>query len=134
MGWSYGGYMTLLCLTKGAGIFSMGIAVAPVTNWRFYDTIYTERFMQKPQDNPQGYDDNSPINHAGKLRGKLLLIHGTADDNVHLQNSVEMAEKLVQENIQFQMFLYPNKNHSIYGGNTRNHLYEMMTEFIRENL
>jgi dipeptidyl-peptidase-4 len=133
-GWSYGGYMTLLCLTKGAGIFSMGIAVAPVTNWRFYDTIYTERFMQKPQDNPQGYDDNSPINHAGKLRGKLLLVHGTADDNVHLQNSVEMAEKLVQENIQFQMFLYPNKNHSIYGGNTRNHLYEMMTEFIRENL
>jgi len=90
--------------------------------------------MQKPQDNPQGNDDNSPINHAGKLRGKLLLIHGTADDNVHLQNSVEMAEKLVQENIQFQMFLYPNKNHSIYGGNTRNHLYEMMTEFIRENL
>jgi dipeptidyl-peptidase-4 len=133
-GWSYGGYLTLLCLTRGANIFSMGIAVAPITNWRFYDTIYTERFMRKPQDNPRGYDDNSPINHAGELKGKLLLVHGTADDNVHLQNSVEMTERLVQENKQFQMFMYPDKNHGIYGGNTRYHLYTMMTEFIMNNL
>jgi dipeptidyl-peptidase-4 len=133
-GWSYGGYMTLLCVTKGAAVFSMGIAVAPVTNWRFYDTIYTERFMRKPQDNPKGYDDNSPINYAGRLKGKLLLIHGTADDNVHLQNSMEMTERLIQENKQFQQFMYPDKNHSIYGGNTRYHLYTMMTKFIQENL
>jgi dipeptidyl-peptidase 4 len=133
-GWSYGGYMTLLCLTRGADVYRMGIAVAPVTNWRFYDTIYTERFMRKPQDNPHGYDDNSPINFADQLKGKLLLIHGTADDNVHLQNSMEMVEKLVQDNKQFNLFVYPNKNHSIYGGNTRCHLYTMMTSFIRENL
>jgi dipeptidyl-peptidase-4 len=133
-GRSYGGYMTLLCLTRGAGIFSMGIAVAPVTNWRFYDTIYTERFMRKPQDNPGGYDDYSPINHAGELQGKLLLVHGTADDNVHLQNTMEMTERLVQEGKQFQQFLYPDKNHSLYGGNTRYHLYTMMTEFIQKYL
>lgn len=133
-GWSYGGYMSLLCLTRGADVFSMGISVAPVTNWRFYDNIYTERYMRKPQDNPNGYDDNSPINHAGKLKGNLLLVHGTADDNVHLQNSIEMSEQLIQENRQFQQFFYPNKNHSIYGGNTRYHLYSMMTRFIFETL
>jgi dipeptidyl-peptidase 4 len=133
-GWSYGGYMTLLCLTKGAGVFKTGVAVAPVVNWRFYDTIYTERFMRTPQENPNGYDDNSPVNHAGELKGKLLLIHGTADDNVHLQNSMEMAEKLIKENKQFEMFLYPDKNHSISGGNTRFHLYSMITEFILKNL
>lgn len=133
-GWSYGGYMTLLCLTRGADVFRMGIAVAPVTNWRFYDTIYTERFMGTPQENPNGYDDNSPITHAGELKGKLLLVHGTADDNVHVQNTIAMTEKLVQQNKQFQLFLYPDKNHGIYGGNTRFHLYTMMTEFILENL
>jgi dipeptidyl-peptidase 4 len=133
-GWSYGGYMTLLCLTKGSGVFKMGVAVAPVVNWRFYDTIYTERFMRTPQENPHGYDDQSPINHAGDLKGKLLLIHGTADDNVHLQNSMEMAERLIKENKPFEMFLYPNKNHSISGGNTRFHLYSMITEFILKNL
>jgi dipeptidyl-peptidase 4 len=133
-GWSYGGTVTLLCLTKGADVFSMGIAVAPVTNWRFYDTIYTERFMRKPQENSKGYDDNSPIAYAGKLKGKLLLIHGTADDNVHLQNSVEMIKQLVQENKQFQLFIYPDKNHSIYGENTRYHLFTMITDFIKENL
>jgi dipeptidyl-peptidase-4 len=133
-GWSYGGYMTLLCLTKGSDVFKLGIAVAPVTNWRYYDTIYTERFMRKPQDNPGGYDDNSPVNYAGELKGKLLLIHGTADDNVHLQNSMEMIERLVQENKQFQQFLYPDKNHGIYGENTRVHLFTMITEFIHENL
>jgi dipeptidyl-peptidase-4 len=133
-GWSYGGYMTLLCLTRGADVFKLGIAVAPVTNWRYYDTIYTERFMRKPQDNPGGYDNNSPINYAGELKGKLLLIHGTADDNVHVQNSMEMTERLVQENKQFQQFLYPDKNHGIYGENTRVHLFTMITEFIHENL
>lgn len=133
-GWSYGGYMTLLCLTRGADVFSMGIAVAPVTNWRFYDNIYTERYMRKPQDNSKGYDDHSPINHAGLLKGKLLLVHGTADDNVHLQNSIEMSERLISENKQFQQFFYPNKNHSLYGGNTRLHLYTMMTDFILKEL
>ncbi|HEX2396321.1 MAG TPA: S9 family peptidase, partial [Bacteroidales bacterium] len=133
-GWSYGGYMTLLCMTKGADVFKTGIAVAPVTNWRFYDNIYTERFMRRPQDNPEGYDDNSPINHASKLKGNLLLIHGMADDNVHLQNSVAMAERLIQENKQFQQFMYPNRNHNINGGNTRHHLYSLMTDFIIKNL
>ncbi len=133
-GWSYGGYMTLLCLTRGADVFSMGIAVAPVTNWRFYDNIYTERYMRKPQDNAKGYDDNSPINHAELLKGKLLLVHGTADDNVHLQNSMEMSERLIIENKQFLQFFYPNKNHSLYGGNTRLHLYTMMTDFILKEL
>lgn len=133
-GWSYGGYMSLLCLAKGSGLFTMGIAVAPVTNWRFYDTVYTERFMRKPQDNPSGYDDYSPLNHAAAIQGKLLLVHGMADDNVHLQNSVEMAEKLISANKQFEMFFYPDRNHSIYGGNTRFHLYTKLTDFILENL
>lgn len=133
-GWSYGGYMTLLCLTRGADVFRMGIAVAPVTNWRFYDNIYTERYMRKPQDNAKGYDDNSPIQYAELLKGQLLLIHGTADDNVHLQNSIEMSERLIRENKQFQQFFYPNRNHSIYGGNTRLHLYTMMTDFLLKEL
>jgi dipeptidyl-peptidase-4 len=133
-GWSYGGYMSSLCITKGADIFKMAIAVAPVTNWRYYDSIYTERFMQTPQENGSGYDDNSPINHVSRLKGKYLLIHGTADDNVHFQNSVEMVNALVKANKQFDLFFYPDKNHGIYGGNTRLHLYNMMTNFIIENL
>jgi dipeptidyl-peptidase-4 len=133
-GWSYGGYMTLLCLTKGSDVFHMGIAVAPVTNWRFYDNIYTERFMQRPEDNASGYDENSPIHFADRLTGKLLIIHGTADDNVHLQNSIEMANQLILKNRQFQQFMYPNKNHSIYGGNTRLHLYTMITDYVMQNL
>lgn len=133
-GWSYGGFMTLLCMTKGADVFSMGISVAPVTNWRFYDTIYTERFMRTPQENPEGYDDNSPINHTQKLKGDLLMVHGMGDDNVHLQNTVEMAERLVQADKQFDMQLYPNKNHGIYGGNTTMHLYRRMTNFVYEHL
>lgn len=133
-GWSYGGYMSSLCITKGAGIFKTAIAVAPVTNWRYYDSIYTERYMQTPQENPNGYDDNSPINHVDKLKGKYLLIHGTADDNVHFQNSVEMVSALVKANKQFEQFFYPDKNHGIYGGNTRFHLYTKMTSFILENL
>ncbi len=133
-GWSYGGFMSSLCLLKGAEQFKMAIAVAPVTNWRFYDSIYTERYMQTPQENEDGYDLNSPINHVGKLEGKYLLIHGTADDNVHFQNTAEMITALVAADKQFDMFAYPNKNHGIYGGNTRFHLYTKMTNFIKENL
>lgn len=134
MGWSYGGFMTSLAMTKGADYFSMGIAVAPVTNWRYYDTIYTERFMRTPQENPSGYDDNSPINFVDKLKGDYLLIHGSADDNVHFQNTMEMIQALVAANKQFDLFIYPNKNHGIYGGNTRYHLYTKMTNFIKDNL
>ncbi|MBN1186074.1 MAG: S9 family peptidase [Bacteroidales bacterium] len=133
-GWSYGGYLSLLCLTRASDLFKMAIAVAPITNWRFYDTIYTERYMRTPQENPKGYDDNSPINYVEKMKGKLLLIHGMADDNVHLQNSTEFVEKMVQADKQFTMQFYPNKNHSIYGGNTRMHLFKCMSEFVLENL
>ncbi|MBE9468563.1 MAG: S9 family peptidase [Bacteroidetes bacterium] len=133
-GWSYGGFMSLLCMTKGADYFKAGIAVAPVTNWRYYDNVYTERFMRTPQENPKGYDDNSPINFVDKLNGKLLICHGTADDNVHVQNSIEIIEKLVQANKQFEMQYYPNRNHSIYGGKTRLHLYTRMTNFVLDNL
>lgn len=133
-GWSFGGYLTSLCMTKGADYFKMGIAVAPVTNWRFYDNIYTERFLATPQENPKGYDENSPINFTDKLKGKYLLIHGSSDDNVHLQNSMEMSRALIKSNKQFEQFIYPDKNHSIKGGNTRFHLYTKMTNFILENL
>ncbi len=133
-GWSYGGFMTLNCMTQGADYFKAGIAVAPVTNWRYYDNIYTERFMRTPQENADGYDDNSPINHVDKLKGKLLIICGSADDNVHMQNTLEISEAFVQANKQFEMFVYTNRNHSIYGGNTRYHLYTKMLNFIKENL
>ncbi len=133
-GWSYGGYMSSLCLFKAPEVFSMAIAVAPVTNWRYYDTVYTERFMGLPQQNPSGYDDNSPINHIEGLQGKLLLIHGTADDNVHVQNTIELSERLIQANKQFDMMLYPDKNHGIYGGNTRIHLYTLMSNYVKANL
>jgi dipeptidyl-peptidase-4 len=133
-GWSYGGYMSSLCLTAGADVFKLGIAVAPVTSWRFYDTVYTERYMRTPQENPGGYDDNSPINHAAKLKGKFLLIHGSADDNVHFQNTMAFTEKLVQAGRQFEMQVYPDKNHGIYGGNTTMHLYTRMTDYILNNL
>lgn len=133
-GWSYGGYMSLLSLFIGHDIFRTAIAVAPVTNWRFYDTIYTERYLQTPQLNPQGYDQYSPLTHADKLEGDLLLIHGTGDDNVHFQNSVELEDALIAANKQFRSFFYPNRNHGIYGGNTRFHLYQMMTSFIVEKL
>jgi len=133
-GWSYGGYMSSLCMTKGAKTFKVGVAVAPVTNWKFYDSIYTERFMRTPKENNSGYDDNSPINHVEKLEGKYLLIHGSADDNVHMQNTMEMVNALVNANKPFDLFIYPNKNHSIYGGNTRLHLYNKITSFIDENL
>ena len=133
-GWSYGGYMSSLAITKGADVFSLAIAVAPVTNWRYYDNIYTERYMQTPQENPSGYDANSPINHVDNLKGNYLLIHGGADDNVHVQNTMEMISALVNANKQFDLFIYPDKNHGIYGGNTRYHLYRKMTDFILDNL
>ena len=133
-GWSFGGFMSSNCLMKGADVFKMAIAVAPVTNWRFYDTIYTERYMQTPQENPSGYDENSPINHVDKLKGKLLLIHGSGDDNVHVQNSMQMMEALIQANKQFDSQIYPDNNHGIYGGKTRIQLYNKMTNFIKENL
>lgn len=134
MGWSYGGYMTSLCMTKGADVFSMGIAVAPVTNWKWYDNIYTERFMRTPAENNDGYEDNSPINHVKKMKGKYLLVHGSGDDNVHVQNTMEMVDALVKYNIDFDMFIYTNKNHGIYGGYTRLHLFNKMLNFTKENL
>jgi dipeptidyl-peptidase 4 len=133
-GWSYGGFMSSNCILKGADVFKMAIAVAPVTNWRFYDSIYTERYLQTPQENAAGYDENSPINHVSKLKGNYLLIHGTADDNVHVQNTMQMIEALVQANKQFDWAIYPDKNHGIYGGKTRIQLYNKMTNYIREKL
>lgn len=133
-GWSYGGFMSSNALFKGNDVFKMAIAVAPVTSWRFYDTIYTERYMSTPQENASGYDDNSPINHVDKLKGDYLLIHGSADDNVHLQNTMRLVEALIQADKQFEWMVYPDKNHGISGGNTRNHLYQKMTNFINEKL
>jgi dipeptidyl-peptidase-4 len=133
-GWSFGAYISSSCMVKGNGVFKAAIAVAPVTNWRYYDNIYTERFMRTPQENPDGYDQNSPLNFADKFKGKLLLCHGMADDNVHVQNTIEFSERLVQANKQFEMQLYPNRNHGIYGGNTSYHLYTRMTEFLINNL
>lgn len=133
-GWSFGGYMTSLCMTKGADFFKAGIAVAPVTNWKYYDSIYTERFMRTPQENSGGYENNSPINFVKSLKGRFLLVHGSADDNVHYQNSMDMVTALVAANKQFDMFVYPNKNHGIAGGNTRLHLYTKITQFLIDNL
>lgn len=133
-GWSYGGFMASNCLFQGADTFEMAIAVAPVTSWRFYDSIYTERYMQTPQENPTGYDENSPLSHVNELKGKFLLVHGSGDDNVHFQNSMRLIEALVQANKPFDMAVYPDRNHGIYGGNTRLHLYNKMTNFIKENL
>ena len=133
-GWSYGGYMSSLCITRGHEYFKTAIAVAPVTNWRMYDNVYTERFMRTPQENAEGYDNNCPINFADLLEGNFLLIHGSADDNVHLQNTMKFTDELIKHNKQFLQFTYPDKNHSIYGGNVRYHLYQMMTSFLEKNL
>ena len=134
-GWSYGGFMSTNCLLKGNDVFSMAIAVAPVTSWRFYDTVYTERYMTTPQENPNGYDENSPLNHVEKLKGDYLLVHGSGDDNVHVQNSMQMVNALVEANKPFDFFIYPDKTHGIYkGNNTRLHLYNKMTKFIEEHL
>ncbi len=133
-GWSYGGFMTLLSMEKGGELFKAGIAVAPVTSWRFYDSIYTERYMRTPQVNPDGYDDNSPLSHAEDIKGRLLIVHGSADDNVHAQNTFEMTEKMVQAGVQFDMAIYTNRNHGIRGGNTTMHLYTKMTNFLKDQL
>ena len=119
---------------QGADVFKSAIAVAPVTTWRFYDTIYTERYLQRPQDNPSGYDDNSPLSHVDKMKGNFLLVHGTGDDNVHFQNAVMLQDALIKAGKQFDSFYYPDRNHGIYGGNTRHHLFTMMTDWVKENL
>lgn len=133
-GWSFGGYMASLGITKGADVFKTAIAVAPVTNWRYYDNIYTERFMRTPRENGRNYDENSPINHVEKIKGNYLIIHGTADDNVHFQNAVEMVDAMQKKNIRYDSEFYPNKNHGIGGGRTRLHLFDKITRFILENL
>ncbi|MDO5104411.1 S9 family peptidase [Capnocytophaga sp.] len=133
-GWSFGGFMSSNCIFQAGDIFKTAIAVAPVTSWRFYDTIYTERFMQTPQENPSGYDNNSPITHAKKLKGNYLLIHGTADDNVHVQNAMVLINQLVHLNKRFDWLIYPDKDHGIYGGYTRLQLYQKMTDYLLEKL
>lgn len=133
-GWSYGGFMSSLAITKGADVFKAAVAVAPVTSWRFYDNIYTERYMRTPAENTRGYDDNSPLNFVDKIKGKFLIIHGTGDDNVHFQNSVEMVEAMIQKNIVFESGYYPNRNHGISGGNTSFHLWSKMTSWLIDNL
>jgi dipeptidyl-peptidase 4 len=133
-GWSYGGYMSSLCILKGNDVFKTAIAVAPVTNWKWYDTIYTERFMRTSEENPSGYADNSPVYFADQLKGNYLIVHGLADDNVHFQNTTEMINALVMANKPFDTYIYPNRNHGIYGGPTRLHLYNKMTAFLLEKL
>ena len=133
-GWSYGGYMTLMSMSEGTPVFKAGVAVAAPTDWRFYDTIYTERFMRTPKENAEGYKESSAFTRADKLHGNLLLVHGMADDNVHFQNCAEYAEQLVQLGKQFDMQVYTNRNHGIYGGNTRQHLYTRLTNFFLNNL
>jgi dipeptidyl-peptidase-4 len=133
-GWSYGGFMSAMCLAKGGEVFKAGIAVAPVISQRYYDSVYSERYMGLPGQNPEGYDDNTPIALVKGIKGKLLLVHGTGDDNVHFQNSLEFAESMVQAGVQFQMMAYVNRNHGIRGGNTTMHLYTMFDIFLKENL
>lgn len=133
-GWSFGGYNTLMSLSEGSNVFKAGVAVAAVTDWKYYDTIYGERFMRTPQENAEGYKMSSTFTRADKLHGKLLLIHGTADDNVHIQNFTEYSEHLVQLNKPFDMHIYTNRNHSIFGGNTRYHLFNKISEFMKKNL
>ena len=133
-GWSYGGFMSLLCMEKGGNIFKAGISVAPVTHFKYYDTVYAERYMRTPKENQDGYDDNAPLSNPSGIKGKLLIIHGSADDNVHLQNTHEFTEAMVQAGIQFEMAIYTNRNHNISGGNTSLHLYKRMTNFLKGNL
>ncbi len=133
-GWSYGGYNVLMSMSRGNGIFRAGVAIAPVTDWRFYDTVYTERFMRTPQQNNDGYQQGSPIALAGQLQGDLLLIHGTADDNVHFQNSMEYTRVLILANKQFDQFFFPDKNHHLSGGNTRRYLYDKVIAYFETHL
>jgi dipeptidyl-peptidase-4 len=133
-GWSYGGFLSALAITKGADVFKAAIAVAPVVSWRLYDNIYTERFMRTPQENPKGYDEAAPLNHVDKIKGKFLIIHGTGDDNVHFQNSVLLVEAMIQKNKDFESGYYPNKAHGIVGGNSTLHIYRKMTDWLIKNL
>ena len=133
-GWSYGGYIVCMSMEKGGDIFKAGIAVAPVTDWRFYDTVYTERYMRTPYENQEGYNDSSLLKNAGNIKGRLLIVHGLADDNVHVQNTFEFTERLVQDGVQFDMAVYTNRNHNIRGGNTTMHLYTRMTDFLKNQL
>jgi dipeptidyl-peptidase-4 len=132
-GWSYGGFMATSGITKGADYISTAVAVAPVTNWRYYDSIYTEIYNGLPQNNPEGYDQNSPINFADRLKGTLLIVHGSADDNVHMQNAMEMIRQLVNAGKQFDMMIYPDKNHSILG-EARHHLMNHCIDYVKKNL
>lgn len=133
-GWSYGGYMSSLCITQGAAVFKTAVAVAPVTHWRNYDNIYTERYMQRPIDNPEGYKESSPLEYASKLKGNYLLIHGTADDNVHFQHAAEFSQQLVKLGIPFDNAFYTNKAHGISGGKTSLHVYSKITKYLLNNL
>jgi len=133
-GWSYGGFMALNTITQAPDVYRMAIAVAPVTHWKYYDTIYTERYNGLPQDNAAGYDRGSPLTYAKNLRGKLLIVHGSGDDNVHYQNTEAMVNALVAANRPFQLMVYPNRTHSISGGATRQHLFTLLTKFVEENL
>jgi dipeptidyl-peptidase-4 len=125
--------MSLNCILKSADVFKLAISIAPVTNWRYYDSIYTEIYNGLPQNNPEGYDQNSPINFADRLKGKLLIVHGSADDNVHMQNAMEMIRQLVNAGKQFDMMIYPDKNHSILG-EARHHLMNHCIDYVKKNL
>jgi dipeptidyl-peptidase-4 len=133
-GWSYGGYMSSLAAGIGGSVFRAAIAVAPVTDWRLYDTIYTERYMWIPQENAEGYRESAPQQHVGTMSASFLLVHGTGDDNVHPQNSLQLADRLQAAGKPFQLMLYPNRTHSIAGGNTQTHLFDMLTRFVLEKL
>ena len=133
-GWSYGGYESLLAILKGNDVFKSAIAVAPVTNWKWYDSVYTERYMGTLKDNEAGYKNNSPVYFADQLKGNLLIAHGTADDNVHFQNSAEMFKELIKANKQFDSVVYTNRNHGIYGDNATIHLFTRITDFIMNKL
>jgi dipeptidyl-peptidase-4 len=132
-GWSFGGFNTIMSMSESRPVFNCGVAVAPVTDWRFYDSVYTERYMRTPQENPDGYDI-SPLHRYQKLHGDLLICHGLADDNVHFQNAAELFELLTQANIQFEMQTYTNRNHGIFGGNTRRHLFTRIENFLDKHL
>ena len=133
-GWSYGGWNTLMSMSEGRPVFRCGVAIAPPTNWRFYDTVYTERYMRTPQENPSGYDEVNPIARAAKLHGALLIVHGLADDNVHYQNTAEYTDALINADKDYRQLVYTGRNHSIYGGNTRNHLFRQVIDFFNDHL
>lgn len=133
-GWSYGGFMSLNALFQHPDVYRMAVAVAPVTHWKYYDNIYTERYNGLPQENPQGYDAGSPLSYVANLQGDLLLVHGSGDDNVHYQNSEALVNALVKADKQFTMMEYPNRNHGIFGGNTRQHLFTLITRYLDEHL